>query len=97
MGGRGQTSSGKKKATKMPWETDARYRDNKNAQLLWLTDHPESKYNNPDFIAGIKRIESMSDRGVSAAARKEAFKALIKAHGMTETEGRHFIAAEFLR
>ena len=82
---------------KMPWETDAKYSGNKNAKLLWLRDHPESKYNNSDFIMGIKRIEAMSDRGVSAERRRKAFKDLVKRHDMTQREGRNFIAPEFLK
>lgn len=81
----------------MPWETDPKYRNNKNGQLLWLMDHPESKYANPEFTGGLKRIESMSDMGVSAEKRKAAFSNLCKSCGMTEAEGRHFISEEFLK
>ena len=81
---------------KMPWETDPKYKGQKNAKLMWLSDHPKSKYNDPGFIMGIKRIETMSDMGVSAARRKQTFKALCKQYGITEREGKHFIDADFL-
>ena len=104
MGGRGANSidrllrgGGRVRGAKMPWETDPKYKDNKNAQLNWLADHPESKYNNPDFIRGIKRIESMSDRGVSATRRQELFRTICKENGITLSEGINFIAPEFLR
>ena len=81
----------------MPWETDAKYKGNKNAQLQWLLDHPESKYNDVEFITGIKRIEGMSDAGVSAERRRSAFKALYERFNMSESEAMHFIQPEFLR
>lgn len=105
MGGRGSNGmerlkkGGRKtneKSLKMPWETDPRYQGDKNAKLNWLRDHPESKYNDPDFISGIKRIEYMADRGASAEQRREALRRLAKGHNMSEAEVRHFIASEFL-
>lgn len=80
----------------MPWES-GKYKNNKNGKLLWLMDHPESKYNDPDFIDGIKRIEYMADRGVSASKRKEAFRQLAKRFDMTEDEAANFISEEFLK
>lgn len=83
--------------TEMPWESDPKYRNNKNGKLLWLMDHPDSKYANPEFVSGLKKIEAMSDMGVSAERRRTAFTNLCNAWDMTEEEGLHFINEEFLQ
>jgi len=81
----------------MPWETDPKYKNNKNGKILWLIDHPESKYSNPDFVMGIKKIENMADMGVSAERRRAQFSKLCRSFDMTEEEGRHFIDEGFLK
>ena len=81
---------------KMPWESDPHYKNMKNPKLQWLMDNPQSKYNNPSFLSGIKRIENMADMGLSADARKASAKRLAESHGMTEDEVMNFIGREFV-
>ena len=81
----------------MPWDTAPKYKGKKNAKLMWLGDHPESKYNSPEFIHGIKAIERMSDYGSSSKVRQDMFKRLCKRTGISEAEGKHFISEEFLK
>ena len=85
------------KDTKMPWDKDPAYKDHKNAKLLWLADHPEHKYNNPDMLDSIKKIQTAADMGASKITREKMFASLLKRYGLSREEGIELIGEEFLK
>ena len=80
----------------MPWETDPMYKNEKNAKLVWLSNHPEHKYNNTDLNWDIKRIQTMSDNNVSVEIRRKLFEKMIKEHNLNENEAICLLGKEFL-